>query len=416
MALPLAAVLAVVLALPASAEPKTYDAALAELSNAFSKGSDVAKISVAGQPAALIKLRDQAQYVQKGLEPGDQQETYITFIRSVARRLSVNSAQAVALYLKRPPRPARTAEAPPEEIAARTAIAEDVIKNPGISPAKKARLAQNLRRTSEYLKMGLNESGELISLNDAKAATPVVYVPPAAAAAVAYDPSARPQTDWSKLPPRVQPVSFITQPTPSPVDAGPAPSASASAMSWSSLSGLIDWEKGKQVAQEAFTGTLNYAKRMGRMCYMFVKQALIDAGVIDAPNPQSVGQIGLRPGAAKMFNQDVKKNPKILDEMGYRQVDLANASNDPATIPDGSMLVYGGGCAFADPTNGHAELTVSEQTYQELRVRNTRLRGVGADPNEVRVCHFSCTTRSMPFLRTYGKKGCLKMYVPVKSA
>jgi hypothetical protein len=36
--------------------------------------------------------------------------------------------------------------------------------------------------------------------------------------------------------------------------------------------------------------------------------------------------------------------------------------------------------------------------------------------NELRVCHFACTTRSMPFLRTYGKQGCLKMYVPVKSS
>jgi hypothetical protein len=46
--------------------------------------------------------------------------------------------------------------------------------------------------------------------------------------------------------------------------------------------------------------------------------------------------------------------------------------------------------------------------------KNMRLRGFGADANEVRVCHYSCTTRSMPFLRTYGKRGCLKMYVPVK--
>jgi hypothetical protein len=155
---------------------------------------------------------------------------------------------------------------------------------------------------------------------------------------------------------------------------------------------------------------------MGSMCYRFVKQALIDAGVIDAPNPQSVGLIGLHPGAAAMFNRDVARNPKILDEMGYRQVDLAHASDDPASVPDGSMLIYSGGCAFADAKSGHAEITVGEATYETLRARNKTLRRLDVGAEDLRVCHFACTTRSMPFLRTYGKKGCLKMYVPVKSS
>lgn len=418
MALPLAAVLAVFLTLPAHAAPKTYDAAMAELARDFSSGADVTKLDVAGQPAALLKLRDQAKYVQAGLEPGDEQETYITFIRSVARRLSVNSAQAVALYLRRAPRPRRSEPAAPDEIAARTAIAEDVRQNPGISAAKKARLARDLTRTSEYLQMGMNGDGDSLNFSDSKVAKAFIAPSVAAAVAVRYDPSAsRTRDDWNNVPPRVQPIAFPSRPAPFPADAtAVAPDATSGAMSWASLTSYFDWEKGKQVAQEALTGTLNYAKRMGRMCYRFVKQALIDAGVIDAPDPQSVGLIGLRPGAAKNFNQDVKKNPKILDEMGYRMVDLASASNDPATVPDGSLLIYGGGCAFADPTNGHAEITVGEQTYQSLRAQNSRLRGIGADANEVRVCHFSCTTRSMPFLRTYGKQGCLKMYVPVKSS
>src|SRR5437867_261917 len=102
MALPLAAVLAAVLSLQAAAEPPAKSDALARLGGDFAKGADVMKINAAGQSPAFLKLRDQAQYVQKGLEPGDEQETYIAFIRSVARRLGVNSGQAVALYLKRP--------------------------------------------------------------------------------------------------------------------------------------------------------------------------------------------------------------------------------------------------------------------------------------------------------------------------
>jgi len=214
--------------------------------------------------------------------------------------------------------------------------------------------------------------------------------------------------------PRVQPLQLITTPTPSP-SIVPLQSASAGMMSWETLTSYFDWEKGKKVAMEAYTGTLNYVKTMGAKCYRFFKQALIDAGVIDAPNPQSTGLVGLRPGAAGMFNQDVKRNPKILDAMGYRQVDLAHVSNDPASVPDGSLLIYAGGCSFADKTSGHAEITVGPETYSDLRTKNSRLRELPVADNELRVCHFTCTRRSMPFLRTYGKQGCLKMYVPVKS-
>ncbi|MEQ1920762.1 MAG: hypothetical protein ABL955_16345, partial [Elusimicrobiota bacterium] len=79
-------------------------------------------------------------------------------------------------------------------------------------------------------------------------------------------------------------------------------------------------------------------------------------------------------------------------------------------------LIYAGGCSFADASAGHAEITVGEETYTTLRSKNPKLRALPVDANALRVCHFSCTTRSMPFLRTYGKQGCLKMYVPVKSS
>lgn len=409
MARPLAAVLAVLFALPALAQTarRAPAAAKAELARDFGQGKDVSAQDFAGQPDALVKLFEQAKYVQAGVEPGDEKETYVAFVRSVARRLGVNPDLAAELYGKRPPRGRRETVAPKNEIDARAALADDVRHNPGISAAKKARMEKDMSRTSEYLKMGLN--GDLTQVGGpGERPIEVAFVSPASDGVV-YD-NHGVARDWSSLPPRVQPMSLTTAAPP------PLGAATAGAMSWASLASYFDWEKGKQVAEEAYTGTLNYAKSMGRMCYRFVKQALIDAGVIDAPNPQSVGLVGLRPGAAAMFNQDVKKNPKILDELGYRQVDLARASDDPASVPDGSMLVYAAGCAFADASYGHAEITVGEATYEGLRTRNKQLRRLTVAANDVRVCHFSCTTRSMPFLRTYGKKGCLKMYVPVKSS
>lgn len=412
MTKPLVAILALVIALQASAQADRRDPRelKAELTRSFAKGTDVSPLDFSGQAEPLVKLLDQAKYVQAGREPGDEKETYITFVRSVARRLGARSDLAVQLYGERV-RPARGAPAAQEEIDARAAIAEDVRRNPGISAQKKKRLARDLSATSEYLRAGLNGDANLIG-PDARPAELNVTVVGAPSAGARYD--SQGERNWSNIPPQVQPLQLITYPTPAP-DA-PLQSASAGMMSWASLTAYFDWEKGKEVAMEAYTGTLNYAKKMGAYCYRFFKQALIDAGVLDVPNPQSTGLIGLRPGAARMFSQDVKKNPKILDEMGYRQVDLAKASNDPSSVPDGSLLIYAAGCSFADDSAGHSEITVGAGTYERLRAQNSRLRELPTDYNEVRVCHFSCTKRSMPFLRTYGKQGCLKMYVPVKSS
>jgi len=409
MTKPLVACLALVIAFPASAQTarRGPEEAKAELARKFAKGADLAGVDFKGQPETLVQLLDQAKYVQAGREPGDEKETHVAFIRSVARRLGARPETAAELYGDRV-RPGRAGTVAPAEIAAREALAEDVRRNPGISEEKKRRLNRNLTATSEYLKVVMR--GDSAAVGGPAALNVTVVAAPADGPR--YDSTG--QRNWSKMLPQVQPLSLVTHPTPSP--AGELKSASAGMMSWASLTAYFDWEKGKQVAAEAYTGTLNYAKKMGAMCYRFFKQALIDAGVIDVPNPSSTGLIGLRPGAARMFSQDVKKNPKILDEMGYRQVDLAKASDDPASVPDGSLLIYAAGCSFADDQHGHAEITVGAGTYALLRARNSHLRELPTDANEVRVCHFSCTKRSMPFLRTYGRQGCLKMYVPVKSS
>jgi hypothetical protein len=399
------------IALQASAQPapKNPDQLKSELAQDFAKGVDVSKLDVSGQPEALVKLFDQAKYVQAGREPGDQKETHVLFVRSVARRLFVAITPAVELYGDRV-RPSRNSAATKDELDARAAIAADVKRNPGISEQKKARVTRDLGQTSAYLQRGMNGDANFIG---APAQAPTLT-----ATAVGARPgnAASQRINWANIPPQVEPTRLVTYATPSP--AAPAPPlglASSLAQSWESLKSYINWEEGKSVAVEAYTGTLNYVKSLGKLCWQFVKQAFIDSDVLDVPNPQSTGLLGIRPGAAAMFAEDVKKNPKILDRMHYRRVDLAHVSDDPSTVPDGSLLIYARGCSFASRESGHAELTLGEATYQTLHARNARLRAIPVDANEVRVCHFACTKRSMPFLRTYGKQGCLNMYVPVKS-
>lgn len=394
MALPLYAILA--LALSARAQP----AFQATVAASFQKGEDLAAISSNGQPADLAALYDQARYVQGGREPGDDLETHQTFVRSVARRLGVKPETAIELYGARV-RAARVAAASRRELAARTALASDVAHNPGISPEKKARVAKSMSATSEYLRRGLN--GDAGFVGEANVRPEVVRGREVDFAGVTDRPS-----EWAT--PRARAIPVAAKETPPPL-----PGASAGALSWSTLTSWIDWERGKEVAHEAYTNTLEYTKKMGRMCYRFFKQALIDAGVIDAPNPQSVALVGLRPGAAAMFNADVKKRPQILETMGYRQVDLARLPDD-AELPDGAALVYGAGCGFADDKYGHAELVVSETTYEGLRAKNSRLKRLDAAAGEIRVCHFSCTTRRLTYLRSLGRVGCLGLYLPVKKS
>lgn len=417
MTTPLVACLAIALAFTASAQtaplkPQEFKDAL---TRDFAKGRDLSNMNAAGQAQPITQLLDQAKYIQLGREPGDEKETYITFIRSVARRLGTRSDLAVLLYANRE-RPARTAAAQQSELDVRAAIALDVKRNPGISEAKKKRIGDDLRTTGDRLMRFQTDDADFLANSQGRQLIrphEITAIIPDALPPGAEELAAKRSRDLSDIPPQVQPYPYLANIAPPP--AAPLQSASAGMMSWANLTSYFDWEKGKQVAREAYTGTLSYTKEIGAKCYRFFKQALIDAGVIDAPNPQSTGLVGLRPAAAKMFSQDVQKRPKILDEMGYRQVDLANASNDPASVPDGSLLIYAGSCSFADPTSGHAEITVGERTYSDLRTKNARLRALPVTATELRVCHFSCTTRSMPFLRTYGKKGCLKMYVPVKA-
>ncbi len=424
MALPLAVCLAFVVTFPASAQsgrqsPAEFKAAL---TRDFAKGADLADRDAAGQPEALALLLEEAKYVQAGREPGDEKETHVAFVRSVARRLAASKDGAVELYGGRV-RAARAVAAAQREIDARAAIAADVLQNPSISKEKRARLNQDLRLTSDYLRRGMTGDANFVSGTferpaDAKAMDAVVAAP----IAVSY--FADGQRNWSSIPPQVQPIKLVTTPTPTPVTTPGALSSLPSALtrtvySLAQLSSFIDLKRGAEVAYEAVSGVLEEGKMAVHRCYRFVKKALIDAGVIDAPNPQSTAIIGLRPNQASMFSQDVQRHPEILNKLGYRRAKMTDLSDNPSDIPLGTIFIYGAQCGFAHyKSAGHAELAVSRAEYEKARAEKPRFHIRPLDADDVPACHYTCAGRSMAYLRTYGKgdSACLRMYVPVKSS
>lgn len=222
MALPLAAGLAFLLACTARAQtpPEVFKAALVQ---DFAKGEDLAKLDAAGQPAPLPQLLEQAKYVQAGREPGDEPETHVAFVRSVARRLGTSREAAIALYGQRV-RQRRDSPAAREELDARAAIALDVARNPGITEAKRKRMSRDLAATSDALARGMNGDAGSIPAAEQEPAKLV-------ARAVAYhDPdapvyNADGERNFSAMLPRVQPTRLVTNPTPSP-DASPSDGSS----------------------------------------------------------------------------------------------------------------------------------------------------------------------------------------------
>lgn len=431
MAKPLVAALAVLLALQAWAQPAPGNPseAKAELTRGFAKGDDVSALDMSGQDESLVKLFEQAKYVQQGREAKDEQETYVAFIRSVARRLGTRADLAVELYRNRT-RQARVAPAGRAELDARAAVALDVKRNPGISEAKKKRVARDLQATSEYLKKGLDGDASAIAPPERRRAEPeranelIVTFPdkPVADDGAVYDENGA--RVWSRMPPRAQPYPNASHPTPSPATTPGALSSLPSALnravySLAQLSSFIDVKRGAEVAYEAVANVMEEGKLAVHRCYNFVKRALIDAGVIDAPNAQSTAVVGLRPDQASMFNQDVARHPEILDRLGYRRAQMGGLSDDPSEIPSGTIFIYGAQCAFAKyKSAGHAELAVSRAEYEKTRREKPRFGIRPLDADDVPACHYTCAGRSMAFLRTYGKgdKACLRMYVPVKSS
>jgi len=227
MALPLAAGLALLLSCSAAAQSPAEEFK-AVLVRDFASGTDLTALAAVGQTPDISKLLDQAKYVQAGREPGDEPETYVAFVRSVARRLGVSKDKAVALYGTRV-RAARAVAAPQAELDTRAAIALDVARNPGISEAKRLRMKRDLAATSDMLRRGMNgDAGYIAPPSQAPAEVVAVAVAYHDPDAPVYD--ANGVRNWSAVLPRVQPMRLVTSPTPPP-DASPASGWSLAAVS-----------------------------------------------------------------------------------------------------------------------------------------------------------------------------------------
>lgn len=190
-----------------------------------------------------------------------------------------------------------------------------------------------------------------------------------------------------------------------------APPPTTAALDWSSVSSFFDWDKGQRVAREVVERARGYVEK----CYAYVKQALINADVLDVPDRTQTRLAGFRPGMARMFAEDANKNPKVLAKLGYRRVDARTiAGDDPSIIPDGSILVYAAGCAGFSKTAGHIELTASREMLPHLRKSMRSQVASRLDDDQVLACSDGCSGRTLNYIRTYAKKGCLNMYVPVR--
>ena len=360
------------------------------------------------------ELFEQARYVQQGRESGDQTTTFLIMVRSVARRLGVDYPTAERLYSGRIR--ARTSTATPDELAARRGIDNDIRFNRGLSDARRARVRDDLRRTSGALLAGMDGDGELIARPTSpfapglpsgasadRASGPVEPAPagPGVSARnpppLAGRPTVRTPTPPaptaaanSAIPPRAQPPADLRRNAPAPPPVRSAPPATNRALSYQSVQGSLDLTKGLRVAQHAFVAAMETSRNA--LCYRLTKDALIRAGVGnwgELPNPQSSGQIGFRPGEAEFFSQDVARNPKLLEDMGYRRVDPASLrGSDAAIVPPGTIINYAAGCAFADDKYGHIELSMTRELWQTkfaLRDQAQVRRGRQLAPDEVPV-------------------------------
>jgi hypothetical protein len=325
----------------------------------------------------------------------------------------------VKLYLGRTRQ--RAIAATPQELAARLSIINDIAAR-NAARLKTTRDRQKMvmktgavfKASTDDLKDGGNGTGGFAALGGAGADEGIVPYKPeyVQAGMINFGGGA---VDPSKVLPQVQPVGLKTEATPIPTT--PAPLTSK-AFSFAELAPYFDIQRGFKVAAEVLGGVLESAKKQLHKCYRFVKQALIDAGVIDAPNPQSTGKIGLRPGLAQYFNADVVKNPKILEKMGYRRVKGEEVGLTPQTMPPaGSLMIYGAKCWFADYEDaGHAELVVTPDDYEKARREKPQFKIPPLGEGDLATCYYDCKPRSMAKIRKYGagENACLRVYVPVR--
>lgn len=412
MAKPLAAVVAALLvATPSLAlTPAEFKAGVV---GAFEKYESPAGLDKTGQDAALLKLQAEVLYIQSGKDDDD--VTYGKIVRGVARDLGVTEKarvdRAVALYLGRAK--TRVIAATSEELAARKDIIDAIaarnaarLKRSRDKVTMVAKTQDVFNPTTDDLSAGRNGSGGFAAFGGvSKQVGTVVATRPEAAVA-------KPQEYIAAS--MISPSLPVVPKAPTPL----APAAVTSKpFSFADILPYLDLRRGLQVAAEAVGGVIQSAKKQLHRCYQFVKQALIDAGVIDAPNPQSVGSFGLRSGKAAYFNGDVVKNPRLLEKMGYRRVKGEEVGLSAQSMPPpGSILIYGAKCWFADyEDDGHAEIVVTPEEYEQARREKPGFAIPPLRETDLAACYYDCKPRALAQIRRYGKgeNACLRVYVPV---
>ncbi|HXS99807.1 MAG TPA: hypothetical protein VN915_03980 [Elusimicrobiota bacterium] len=194
-------------------------------------------------------------------------------------------------------------------------------------------------------------------------------------------------------------------------DVAPPPPVTSSALSFSSLWNYIDHSRGYNVAEAVFTRARGFAG----YCYASVKEGFIAAKDMlwaKIKSPTESGEIGIPPALAADYQRAVNKNPALLAKLGYRRVDVSTIpGDDPSVLPSGTLVDFAPRCAGYSVEAGHIEIIGARSMLSDIP-RGDR-PSLSAD--EALACSDGCHGRSLNYFRTYAKKGCMSMYVPVKA-
>lgn len=189
------------------------------------------------------------------------------------------------------------------------------------------------------------------------------------------------------------------------------PPVTSSPLSLSSLWNYIDQSRGYKVAEAVFTRAEGFAG----YCYAAVKEGFIAAkdrlwGKIK--DPTQSGAIGIPPALAVDYQRAVNKNPALLAKLGYRRVDVSTIpGDDPSVIPSGTILDFAPRCAGYSAEAGHIEIVGARSMLKDI----PRSGRPALSSDEALACSDGCHGRTLNYFRTYGRKGCMSMYVPVKA-
>lgn len=210
----------------------------------------------------------------------------------------------------------------------------------------------------------------------------------------------------------------------------PPPPASAKPFSFAALKSYFDTSGISDAAVQSVAKIKNEVAGVGRLltgfagsCYYGAKWLLIKAHVLpsEVATPEEIGEIGIGSGHAYMMNAALKNSPRLQTKLRVRRLDLKTVKDSEASqIPERTMFVFDRGCAGMSDESGHIEIAMSREKLAVLPASvfyRTSYRGPKykpeMGPNQILACSDGCAVRSMAYLRTYARRGCLNAYVPV---